>query len=87
MFPRFTWWFSSPTLRDKVRVQVPALLHYTLLCGIVHVDQANKNSETRFFLRKWFGASAAKKVDEPLDSRQGQEPTARVGEDAELTTG
>jgi len=32
-----------------------------------------------FFLRKWLGASAAKKGDEPLDSRQSQEPTTSVG--------
>jgi hypothetical protein len=31
-----------------------------------------------FFLRKWFGASATKKADESLDSRQGPEPTARI---------
>jgi hypothetical protein len=32
-----------------------------------------------FFLRKWFGATTAKKVDEALDSRQSQEPTTSVG--------
>jgi len=31
-----------------------------------------------FFLKKWLGASAVKKVDESLDSRQGPEPTARI---------
>jgi hypothetical protein len=31
-----------------------------------------------FFLRKWFGASVAKKADDSPDSRQGQEPTARI---------
>jgi hypothetical protein len=32
-----------------------------------------------FFLRKWFGALIAKKIDERLDSRQSQEPTTSVG--------
>ena len=39
--------------------------------------------ESEFFLRKWVGGSAAKKGDDPLDSRQSQEQTARA-EDIQL---
>jgi hypothetical protein len=43
-----------------------------------HLTDILPNQLIKLFLRKWFGATTAKKIDEPLDSRQSQEPTTSV---------